>query len=266
MAKNLIILVNNFNFITQRVFVLCIVIFSASLSAENSELMSVDQSGLQDEVVRGLIKPTTSAVISSETSAQIEKLPFKSGDAFKKGDVLVKFNCGLFAARQASIRAVLDGKKKSLENLKRLLALNASSNVDVELAEIEVRKAQADLRVAAIMVSRCAIKAPYDGRVIKSGVNRYESVAEGQELLEILNDKQLEIEVIVPSSWLVWMQKGLMFEIHIDEIQARFDAKVVQIGATVDPVSQTISIKGIFTEQANVLAGMSGSAYFSPTK
>jgi RND family efflux transporter MFP subunit len=235
---------------------------STTLNAENSE----EQADSQVEVIRGLIKPTTSAVISSETSAQIEELAYKSGDAFKKGDVLVRFNCGLFAAQQASIRAVLEGKKKSLENLKRLLALNASSDVDVELAEIEVSKAQADLKVATIMVSRCTIKAPYDGRVINSQVNRYESVTEGQELLEILNDKQLEIEVIVPSSWLVWMQKGLTFEIHIDDIQARFEAKVVQIGATVDPVSQTISIKGVFTEQANVLAGMSGSAYFSPAK
>ncbi len=236
---------------------------SNALSAENSDVTLVDQPSSQVEVIRGLIKLTTSAIISSETAAQIEKLPYKNGDAFKKGDVLVEFDCGLFWAHQASARAALDGKKKTLENLKSLLALNASSEVEVELAAIDVKQAQADLKITAIMASMCTIKAPYDGRVVDLGVNPYESVAEGQELLSILNDKQLEIEVIVPSSWLVWMRKGLMFEIHIDEIQATFEAKVVQIGATVDPVSQTISIKGVFTEQANVLSGMSGSAYFN---
>lgn len=244
---------------------MCVFLLSAQLIADDNSFSNESLDG-QSEVIRGLIKPKTSAVISSEIAAQIVKLPYTSGDAFNKGDVLVKFNCALYAAQQASSRAVYEGKKKNLENLKRLLALNASSDIDVELAEIEVRKSQADLKVASVLVSQCTIKAPYAGRVVDTRVNRYESVAEGQELLSILNDKELEIEVIVPSSWLVWLKKDLPFEIYIDEVQVKYQAKIIQIGAIVDPVSQTISIKGVFTEPANVLAGMSGSANFVRAK
>lgn len=225
--------------------------------------LNAEESGTQQSVIRGLVKPTTTAVISSETSSQIEKLPYKSGDSFEKGDLLVKFNCALFSAQYSSAKATLKSKQKTLENLSRLLSLNASSDIDVELAEIEVEKSQAELSAAAIMIRRCTIKAPYAGRVIDTQVNQYESVSEGQELISILNDKQLEIEVIIPSSWLVWIDVGIDFEFHIDEIQRIVKAKVIQIGAIVDPVSQTISIKGAFTEQANVLAGMSGTARFN---
>lgn len=232
-------------------------------AADNSDSPNENSSDSQLEIIRGLVKPTATAVISSETSARIKKLPYKSGDSFKKGDELIKFDCGLYYAQLASAKASLEGKQKSLENLKRLLALNATSDVEVELAEIEVKKSKADLSVSSITVSRCSIKAPYDGRVIDTVVNRHENISEGQELLSILNDKLLEIEVIVPSKWLVWMEKGLMFEFHVDEIQKTYLAKVVQIGAIVDPVSQTVSIKGAFTEQVDVLAGMSGSARFN---
>ncbi len=62
------------------------------------------------------------------------------------------------------------------------------------------------------------------------------------------------------------MEKGLVFEFHVDEIQKSYQARVVQIGAIVDPVSQTVSIKGTFAEQVDVLAGMSGSARFNLTQ
>lgn len=212
--------------------------------------------------IRGLIKPVQQVVLSSEISGQITSLPFNDGERFKKGDKLVGFDCSLYRAEYSASKAEFEASNKTLENKKQLESLNAASNIEVNLASIDVNKYNALMNVSAIRVSRCSIKAPFDGRVIERMVNEFESVGTDQELLSIINDANLEIELIVPSSWLTWLKEGMEFIFAIDETGQEYPASVSQLGAVVDPVSQTIKVKARFTEDVDVLSGMSGSAVF----
>jgi hypothetical protein len=50
----------------------------------------------------------------------------------------------------------------------------------------------------------------------------------------------------------------------VDETGLRYSAVVADIGANVDPASQTVKVKGLFRAKPdNVLAGMSGIASFA---
>ena len=216
--------------------------------------------------IRGLVKPVTSATLSSEIMGRVIKLPFKLGDSFNKGQTLVKFDCSLHNAELAAAKAELQAEKKKHENNQQLLALNAISNIEVDISATTVEKAAAEKQIASVRVQRCTIRAPYDGRVIETSVHAHESVGPDQPLLSILNDKQLEIELIVPSNWLTWLQRGTPFRFTIDETGGDYQAKVSQLGASVDPVSQTIRVKGVFVSNTgNVLSGMSGTASFKTT-
>ena len=219
--------------------------------------------GIVADNVRGLIKPVERAIISSEITAKINKLPFKSGESFKKGDVLVDFNCSFYRADLASAEATYQSKQSVYKNNKELLALNAMSEIDVAISESEMQVARADRTMRAIRVGQCKIKAPYDGRVIEVAVNEHETVPEDKEILSILNDKKLEIELIVPSNWLTWITVDEAFTFLIDETGKTLSAKLVKIGAVVDPVSQTVKLTGRFEEKPEgVLSGMSGTAQF----
>ena len=56
---------------------------------------------------------------------------------------------------------------------------------------------------------------------------------------------------------------GHPITVYIDEIQKEFSASVSGIGANVDPVSQTIQLKGTITEtDPALLPGMSGRVLF----
>ncbi|MCG8325719.1 MAG: efflux RND transporter periplasmic adaptor subunit [Thiotrichales bacterium] len=233
-----------------------------SLSCIPGQLIAADLSSDELTNIRGLIKPNTKAAISSEIAAQIEKMPYREGQRFNKGDVLIKFDCSLYHAALASSKATYEASQKRLENNKQLVALDALSNIELELSEIDVKKNRAEMEAARINTSRCRIKAPFNGRVIETVVNKYESVARDQELLSILDDRDLIIELIVPSKWLTWLKEGMNFSFAVDETGKRYSAAVSQLGAVVDPVSQTIRITGRFTETVDVLSGMSGTAKF----
>lgn len=216
------------------------------------------------QTVRGLIKPVQKATISSQISARITSIPFRPGDRFKNGDLLVGFDCAFYLADLASTEATYNSKQMRFENNKQLLALNAMSDIDVSISESEVEVARAEMRMRAIKVDQCKIKAPYSGRVIDVMVNEYETVATDKELLSILNDQNLEIELIVPSNWLTWLKVDQSFTFLIDETGGEFTAKITKIGAVIDPVSQTVRLIGGFEgDTKQVLAGMSGTARFS---
>ncbi len=236
--------------------------FSTGVFAEDDvELFS---NGIVADNVRGLIKPVEKAVISSEISARIKRIPNKPGDAFKKGDALVEFDCSFYRADLASAEAEYKSRKNVYENNKQLLALNAISDIDVSISQADMEVARADRTMRAIRVNQCKINAPYNGRVIEVSVNEHETVPADKELLSILNDSLLEIELIVPSNWLNWLKAGEAFSFQIDETGKTLDAKVSKIGAVVDPVSQTIKLNGRFDDTLDgVLSGMSGTAMFS---
>jgi membrane fusion protein, multidrug efflux system len=216
------------------------------------------------ENIRGLVKPRNRAVLSSEISGRIAQIMFKPGQRFNKDEVLIRFDCSMYDAELASARARFNAENKRFENNQKLLELNATSDIEVELSRAEMEMAKADVTIKNIRSGNCRITAPYSGRVIDLIVNEHESVLQDQELISILDDQVLEIELIVPSAWLISLSNGEGFTFAVDETGREYSARIIQIGATVDPVSQTVRLLGEFDEKAgDVLSGMSGTAIFN---
>jgi RND family efflux transporter MFP subunit len=214
--------------------------------------------------IRGVVKPTAQATLASQVQGRISRLPYKEGQRFKKGALLVALDCSKYEAELASAQAEYRGKIKTLENNLRLSKHQAVGQLELEVSQAEAEKASAAVRAAQVNVNGCTVLAPFPGRVVKTLVNEHENVFPNDQLISLLDDSQLEIELIVPSKSLVWLKVGLPFEYSVDETGLRYHALVQDIGANVDPASQTVKVKGLFRSKPDsVLAGMSGVASFA---
>jgi len=214
--------------------------------------------------IRGLVKATAQATLASQVQGRISQLPFKEGQRFKKGALLVALDCSKYEAELESTQAEHRGKKKTYENNLRLAEHNAVGELELEVSQADAEKAFAAVKVAQVNVNGCTIRAPFPGRVVKMIVNEYENVFPNDQLISLLDDSLLEIELILPSKSLAWLKVGTPFKYVIDETGLRYSAVVQDIGANVDPASQTVKVKGLFrTQPNNVLAGMSGTASFA---
>ena len=60
-----------------------------------------DTATTEEEIreARTLVTATEKVSISSEIAARVEKINFLMGDAFKKGDTLISFDCKLYNAQ-----------------------------------------------------------------------------------------------------------------------------------------------------------------------
>ncbi len=214
--------------------------------------------------IRGIVKAAAQAVLYAQVQGRISQVPFKEGQRFEKGKVLVQLDCEKYKAELAAVKAEYEAKEKTAQNNRSLMTLNAVSTLDLEVSEAEERKAAAAIKVAEVNVKGCHITAPFSGRVVGVMINEYENVFPNDKLVSVLDDTSLEIELVVPSSALAWLRRKAPFTFVVDETQHGYPAMVKEIGANVDPASQTIKIVGVFNRlPADILAGMSGSAQFA---
>lgn len=212
---------------------------------------------------RALVNATEKVSISSEIAARVKNINFLLGDAFKKGDVLVSFDCDIYKAQRDVIKAEYTSATIQLENDKELLDMKSIGKLQYQLTVSNHEKAKAELNIANFNVDRCEIIAPYDGKVTDVYTSIFTSIEQRQPLMDIIGDGLLEAEIVVPSSWLKWLKKGHAVKIIIDETGDTLDANVISLGATVDAVSQTIELKAQFNEKYETLIpGMSGIVKF----
>lgn len=215
--------------------------------------------------VRGVVRPMAQATMSSDLQAQVAKTNFKEGDRFKKGDVLIEFDCRRYQAELDAAEAQALEARLGLENNVTLDKYKAVGRADLEVSKAKLMKGEAEARGLRARLDQCKITAPFDGRISELFIQTHETPSVGKPLLTVIEDQSLEIELIAPSDWLKWLVAGTRFSFTVDETGTQLAARVTRIGAAVDPVSQTIKIMAAFdtdAASAGILSGMSGSAEF----
>ncbi len=212
---------------------------------------------------RALVVASQEAILSSELAARIENIAVKEMQRFKKGDLLIQFDCSLYEAQKDVVSANANSALIKLKSDEQMLQMRSIGKYELELSISEYEKAKSELRIAELNVERCQIKAPFDGAVEEVVVNTFETIQPQVELMKIIQTKVLELEMVVSSEWISWLKIGHPIKVYIDEIQKEFNATISGIGANVDAVSQTIQLKGTITDTSPaLLPGMSGRVVF----
>ncbi|HZV93292.1 MAG TPA: efflux RND transporter periplasmic adaptor subunit [Caldimonas sp.] len=217
------------------------------------------------QVVRAQLVPRAFTTLSSETAARVDRISHRAGEHFQKGETLVEFDCVTQRAQVAKARAVLKAAEKTYAINKRLFDMKSLSGLELEVSAAEIDKAKADVAMADAMQSKCVVEAPFAGVVVDQKAREFQYTTPGQPLLEIVDDKALELEFIVPSAWLRWLKTGYAFSVAVDETGKTYHAHVELLGGRVDPVSESIKVTGTIDGDAqDLMPGMSGRVVMAP--
>jgi membrane fusion protein, multidrug efflux system len=217
----------------------------------------------EDMTARGVIQALTEATVAVDYSARIKKLPLLEGQAFRTGDVLIVFDCRKNLAEVSAAKAAARAQVLKVEVNRKLLARGAIGESEVQISVADLEKLKADIAAVQARTGSCDFRAPFNGRVVERIAQEHETPSPNQPLIKIVDTQRLEIEAIIPSKWLNWAEPGTAFTFLIDETGESLSAKIVRMGATIDPVSQTIKAYGVLVDKStSVLPGMSGTASF----
>lgn len=236
---------------------------AAAAVAAPSTMSAAAENG-EASVLRGIVRAVARAQISTDLQAPVVELSAREGESFRAGQVLLRFDCARLMAEWDAAKATETEMQLGYESADYLKRKGAAGSLDVGIAKARLDKAEADARAFAARAKDCSIVAPFDGRVTELGVERYETPATGRPIIGIVDESSFEIDLIVPSAFLRWLQPGQKLQFAVDETGSTYDAAVLRVGALVDPVSQTVKVTaGMTPGDRRVVSGMSGTAVFA---
>lgn len=235
----------------------CLPVLAGAQQGDAASAASGLPSGRQE--IRAQLIPQRYTTLGAEIGARINRLAVEEGVSFKKGQQLVVFDCSVQRALLRKAEAEESAAQRTHSANERLAELNSVGQLEFELSAAAVQRAQAEIGVQRAVTSKCAIAAPFSGRVAEQHVREQQFVQAGEPLLDVLDDSALQLEFLVPSAWATRLRVGGAFEVEIEETGQTYPAHLVRFGARVDPVSQSLKVVGaIDGTHPELMAGMSG--------
>lgn len=210
-----------------------------------------------------LVVPEEEATLSSQMPGKIKRVTVGLGDGFPKGAILIEFDCSEQEAQLQSAQAEYLGARETHLAKLRLQALGAAGELEVTLAASAAEKAKSQITLRDAQLAYCKVTAPYDGRVAKMKVKAQESVAMGQQLVDIVNPASLKAQLYVPAAWSARIKVGARFQVKASENGKRYTARITKLNSRVEGVSQSFEVEGRFEgSTTGLLPGMVGTATF----
>ncbi len=237
-----------------------LIIIAMALAAGHAGAAEADKA--QDQRVRTLLVPASETVISSQLAGRITEIKDHVGIPFVRDEVLVRFDCNELNARLKMAEAELESADLTLKVKQELQKLQSAGETEVALAAAAASKARAQMVLQKVLIESCEIRAPFDGSVAKISARAFQSVNQGQSLLEIVSRTPPRARMNIPSRWLVWLKPGAAFKVTVDETGRSYTGKVTAVSSRVDAVSQTVEVEGEIENTAALVAGMSGYSAF----
>ena len=217
------------------------------------------------QAIRAQLTPRRYTTLAAEIGAKVTRVTVPEGGAFKAGQLLVAFDCSLPQAQLRKAQAELKGARQVVESNQKLADMDSIGQLELDISRTNVSKAEAEVGVNQTVLSKCAISAPFSGRVAEQKIREQQFAQPGQVLLEILDDSVLELEFLAPSQWLGWLKVGAPLKVKIDETGKTYPAKFTRLGARIDPVSQSLKVAAAIDGQfPELVAGMSGEIEAGP--
>jgi len=227
----------------------------------------------------GTAKATQEVDLSFRVGGPLITFPVDIGDRVKTGDVLASidprdYEVELDNARGQLNRAEANAKRAQADYDRELNILaqdaGATSQAAVDRKEANRDQARAEIRSLKASVSAAKdrlrytkLKAPYDGVVVNTLVENFETVVPRQKIVRVLDDSWIEMIVNIPENLISLVP-------DIEDIRVRFDpypdrsleAKIKEIGNEASKTTRTYPVTLIMEqpEDIKILPGMAGTA------
>lgn len=196
----------------------------------------------QIEVV-GTVQAVERAAIASRVSGQIIEMPVLLGSQVRKGDLLVKISAGEISAQLLQAQARVEQVRRNLAREERLQKQGASTLETVKSLREQARIAEASHEEVKAMLGYATITAPFSGTVTRKIASVGDLASPGVALLELENEKALQVVAQVPEGLILTVRKGDVLPVSIPAVGVTLSGEVAEVAPAADPSSRTAPVK-----------------------
>lgn len=205
----------------------------------------------------GQIEAIQSIELRPEIEGRLTEILVKEGAAVKKGTPLFRVDDAEIRAEVARLEAERDLSVQALERTRKLLAQEASSEAELELAEANWRSAEARLELEQVRLKRTTVRAPFSGitggRFVSLG--DYVTTSTALTTLQTFNPQRAVFEI--PERYSQRLAVGQPVTFTVAATAGSYEGQVDFVDPVVRLPGRTIQVKAIVgNPDGKLLPGM----------
>jgi len=208
--------------------------------------------GSAERIEAAVIHPYRTANVGSEVSGVVKAVNYNEGERIEKGDTVCEIDDDRYAITAGKAKTKLRGLELALKTADQklklqedLVALGASNLQEVlkaraerDIAREKVQEAGEELRLAALNLRACSVKAPFAGYLAVRYKEPYETVERLGRLFAIVDGSQVYAVANLPEKLLPKFKPGTE-ALFVHATGKKFKGTVEKVGALTDPKSRT---------------------------
>lgn len=218
-----------------------------------------------DYIANGNFEPSQEITLPSEAPGKVERILVKEGDFVKKGQLLAVIRADAQSINRSTAEAAYQNAQRDYQRMQNALTTGGVSQQQVDMAELQLKNAKAQLDQASIQVGDANLRASFDGIVNLKMVEVGSFVAPGTPLFEIVDISSLKLKVEVNEYQIANYKVGdeitVKASVYADK---EFTGKISFIAPKATSAqSFPVHIEIAQDKDAELKAGMYGTAIFT---
>lgn len=226
-------------------------------------IVKVETLGAMQKMYTGVVGAEEYSKLAFKVSGPLVEMNVDAGQKVKKGMIIAAVDPLDYNLQYEANKAAYITAKSQMERNKKLLAMQAISKQDYEIAEANFVKAKSAYETSENTLSDTKLKAPFDGFVEQKYVENYQKVQPGESIIKLVNPDKLEVSFILPETNVRLTRETMQVAVEFDTYKGKwFKAKVKEfVDASPDgsgiPVRLAITDSAFRRDIYNVYPGFS---------
>lgn len=253
------------------IFFAAILLMSCGKSKENAyqnitrpvRVVKVESLEAVNKVYTGIVEAEEYSKLAFKLSGPLITMNVDAGQKVKKGSIIASVDPLDYRLQNDANKAAFITASSQLERNKKLLAMQAISQQEYEIAEANYVKTKSAYEASENTLSDTYLKAPFDGFVEQKYVENYQKVQPGESIIKLVNPNKLAIGFVLPETSVGLTRVPMKIYVEFDTYKGTwFKAKVKEfIDASPDgggiPVKLLIEDERFDRIKQNIYPGFS---------
>ncbi len=205
----------------------------------------------------GTIQAVRGVELTSETSGEITKILFDSGDRVTANQLLLVLNDEVEQASRQSQIATLELAQILFTRDRALLEQKSIPQTQYDRSRADLERARAQLAETEARLANKRIQAPFGGTIGIRRVDVGDYLSPGAVIATLQDHSELEIDFTVPARYAPKLRAGLQVDVKVDAYPDRvFSAVVTAVDARIDPNTRNVLLRAALAQNDGLLPGM----------
>lgn len=177
----------------------------------------------------GLSTPDEAVNLAFKVSGQILSILVSKGMVVSQGQVLAELDTRDFDLQLAADRASYEQSKSRMERTQRLLAHEAVSKAEAEVAESEYIRIKSMYENSKDVLAESKLRSPFKALVERVYVDTYQRVLAGETIIRVVSPTSTTVEFTIPeTSLFAFLDSTTLFKVSFDAYEGVLFSAIIK--------------------------------------